>query len=142
MNNRHALSLWLLIPMAATSASDDEPTLGPLQMARVVIGALDQRLQRSPRTIANLPLDKALATLAGLEPVTYRYATEDEHHVGFIAETSRPRGDQGPQGVSADTAVKVVKSAEIDAQRRKLEDPTPAAKPVRARLREEAPKSD
>ena len=68
------------------------PTLGPLQMgsgAYVTAGGVwtNASSRAYKDEIVDLPLDKALEALAGLNPVTYHYkATEDERHVGFIAE--------------------------------------------------------
>jgi len=38
------------------------------------------------KDIKPLPADEAMATLAGLVPVTFKYKVGDEPHVGFIAE--------------------------------------------------------
>jgi hypothetical protein len=38
------------------------------------------------KDIQPLPADEAVATLAGLVPVTFKYKVGDEPHVGFIAE--------------------------------------------------------
>jgi hypothetical protein len=38
------------------------------------------------KDIRPLPADEAMETLAALMPVTFKYKTDDEAHVGFIAE--------------------------------------------------------
>jgi hypothetical protein len=38
------------------------------------------------KDIRPLPADEAMETLAALAPVTFKYKTDDEAHVGFIAE--------------------------------------------------------
>jgi hypothetical protein len=38
------------------------------------------------KDIRPLPADEAMETLAALLPVTFKYNTDDEAHVGFIAE--------------------------------------------------------
>jgi hypothetical protein len=47
------------------------------------------------KDIRPLPVDEAVETLAALAPVTFKYKTDDEPHVGFIAEDvpelARPR---------------------------------------------------
>ncbi len=68
------------------------PTLGPLQMgsgAYVTSGGVwtDASSRAYKQDIAPLGLDKAMKTLTGLQPVTFRYKrAPDEQHVGFISE--------------------------------------------------------
>ncbi len=79
--------------------------------------------------VASLPLDKAVETLLGLNPVTFRYKNaKDEKHVGFIAEevpelvASQDRKGLSPMDIIA-VLVKVVQEQqrELDTLKRELE---------------------